>query len=408
MTMHASQVVASPATRLTSVDALRGFDMLWIVGGASIAQASEKMESNIVTTTLATQFRHVDWEGFRFYDLIFPLFLFLVGVSLVFSLDKELATRGVRSAVVRIVRRSLLLFLLGVFYSGGLTDPWPEVALAGVLQRIAACYLLAGLTYVVVRRAMGLAIVAAVLLVGYWLLLLLIPFPDLKLDKKMIEPIAERIGTNSPAAIAATVDERIHGTLEEGRNLTNYVDFRLLPGKKSQTYYINEGLLSTFPSVALPLFGALAGLLLKDGGKSPTRKVAYLVVAGLAAAAVGWAWSIEFPFIKRIWTSSFVLWTAGLSSLLLALFYFVIDVCGRSGWCRPFVWLGANAITVYLANRIVDVRSIAKRLAGGDVEQFLNEHVAQGFGGLTVAVVGLLLIVWLARFLYVRGIFLRV
>src|SRR6476646_4798427 len=105
MTMHASEVVASPATRLTSVDALRGFDMLWIVGGASISQALEKMRPTSVTTTLATQFRHVEWEGFRFYDLIFPLFLFLVGVSLVFSLDKELATRGAASAVARIVRR---------------------------------------------------------------------------------------------------------------------------------------------------------------------------------------------------------------------------------------------------------------------------------------------------------------
>jgi predicted acyltransferase len=306
------------------------------------------------------------------------------------------------------VRRSLLLFALGVFYSGGLSETWPNVALAGVLQRIAACYLFAALTYVVVRRPLGLAVVAGVLLVGYWFLLMYVPFPDLKLDKPTVEPIARRIGSDSPTAIAATVDGRVRGTLEEGRNLTNYLDFRFLPGAKSQTYYINEGLLSTLPSVALPLFGALAGLLLRSGRASPGRKIAYLLLAGLVAAAAGWGWGLYFPWIKRIWTSSFCLWTAGLSAWLLALFYWLIDVAQWRRWCRPFVWLGANAITIYLTARIIKPVEVADRLVGGDVERLLNEHVTQGFGGLVVAVVGLLLVLLLARFLYVRGIFLRV
>lgn len=407
-------MAASPSTallptgRITSVDALRGFDMLWIVGGSSIAQALEKMRPTPLTTTLSTQLRHVTWEGFRFYDLIFPLFLFLVGVSLVFSLDKAIAAGGVRVALGRVVRRSLLLFALGVFYSGGLSEPWPNVVLAGVLQRIAACYLLASLIYCAVSSAAGLAAVAVGLLVGYWLLLLYVPFPDLMLDKQHVEAIAAEIGSHDPAAIAAAVGEHTRGTFEEGRNLTNYLDFRFLPGKKAQTYYINEGLLSTLPSTVLPLFGALAGLLLKATGMSPQRKVAYLVVAGATAVAVGLVWSPAFPIIKRIWTSSFVLAAAGLSAWLLAAFYYVIDVRGRQTWCRPFVWLGANAITIYLVARILDFRSVAARLCGGDVARLLDEHVAAGCGGLTVAVVGLLLVVGLARFLYVRGIFLRV
>jgi predicted acyltransferase len=399
---------AAPSGRMTSIDALRGFDMLWIVGGGAIAEALERMRPTRVTMTLAEQFRHVRWEGLRFYDLIFPLFLFLVGVSLVYSLDKTIAAEGLRSAIVRILKRSVLLFVLGVFYSGGLRDPWPQVALAGVLQRIAVCYLLASLAYCAVRRPIGLAAIAAVLLVGYWLLLVNVPFPDLKLDKQTVQPIARDIENDSPAAIAATVEPRIRGTLEEGRNLTNYVDFRWLPGWKTQTYYINEGLLSTLPCLALPLLGAVAGLLLKNPRVTPGRKTALLIAMGLAAIAIGLGWSTTFPIIKRIWTSSFVLVAAGFSFLMLSLFYYVIDVRGRQSWCRPFVWLGANAITIYLTARIVNFTQVAERLVGGDIEHFLDEYVTPGFGGLVVAVVGLLLATALAQFLYVRRIFIRV
>jgi predicted acyltransferase len=407
--MPAQAASAAPPTgRMTSVDALRGFDMLWIVGGGAIADALDRMRHTSVTMTLAEQFHHVRWEGVRFYDLIFPLFLFLVGVSVVFSLDKTIAAEGVGSAIVRIVKRSLILFLLGVFYSGGLSRRWPDVALAGVLQRIAACYLLTGLTYSAVRRPSGLVVVSAVLLVGYWLLLAFVPFPDLKLDKETIRPIAERIKSDSPAAIAATVETRIRGTFEEGRNLTNYVDFRWLPGRKTETYYINEGLLSTLSCLALPLLGAVAGMLLRNPQVGPGRKSLYLVLMGLTALAIGLAWSPAFPLIKRIWTSSFVLVATGYSFLILALFYYVIDVRGRQTWCRPFVWLGANAITMYLTAEIVKFSKVAERLVGGDVEQWLDEIVTPGFGGLVVALVGLLLVIALAQFLYSRKIFIRV
>ena len=164
-------ITAKARERLVSVDALRGFDMFWIVGAGSIVQALDKMNADPehphrVTQILATQLKHVEWEGFRFYDLIFPLFLFIVGVSMVFSLGRAL-TIGSRGAVIwRVFRRSLLLYVLGVFYSGGLTQQWPEVALGGVLQRIACCYLLAAIVYWSVRRPMGIAAVAVALLLG--------------------------------------------------------------------------------------------------------------------------------------------------------------------------------------------------------------------------------------------------
>ena len=403
----AESPVAEPV-RLASLDALRGFDMFWILGATSIAGALEKMKANDLTSLLTTQLTHVTWEGFRFYDLIFPLFLFIVGVSMVFSLDKALA-RGGRGAVLwRVLRRSLLLFALGVFASGGLSKPWPDVALGGVLHRIAACYLLASLIYVLVRSARGLVCVSALLLVGYWALLTFVPVPDFKLDKPVVDEMAARIGSTSPDAISASVTARVTGSYEEGRNLTNHLDFRFLPGRKAQDYYINEGLLSTLPAVVLSLLGALAALLFKNTSLTPSKKMLWLIAGGLTCVALGLLWSAQFPMIKRIWTSSFVLVAGGTAACLMALFYGIVDVLGWRAWCRPFIWIGCNPLTLYILNPIVGFQSLAARLVGGDVRSFLDAEVSPGVGGLVVAITGMLLVILLARFLYRRGIFLRV
>lgn len=399
---------AAPAARLVSVDALRGFDMFWIIGAGAVVHAIDKMHASPATRFLSTQLQHVTWEGFRFYDLIFPLFLFIVGVSMVFSLDRAVAQGGRGRALRRVVRRSVLLYAFGVFYSGGLSQPWPDVALAGVLQRIAVCYLLAAFIYCYRPDARAIAAVSAALLLGYWGLLAYVPFPDLKLDREIVGRIESEIGSTSPAEIAAAVPDRVHGVYEEGRNLTNYVDFRYLPGRKTQTYYINEGLLSTLPAIALPLFGALAGLLLKSERVPPRQKVIWLAAAGAVAVCLALVWSWQLPIIKRIWTSSFVLLTGGLSAMCLAVFYEIVDVRRHRKWCEPFVWIGSNAITLYLAAQIVGFQGIATRFAGGDVKQFLDARVAEGFGSLFIALAGLLLMVLFARFLYQRRIFLRV
>lgn len=399
---------AATETRLISVDALRGFDMFWIIGASAVVHALKAMKTNALTRFLSTQLQHVTWEGFRFYDLIFPLFLFIVGVSMVFSLDRAIRAGGRGRALRRVLRRSLLLYLLGVFYSGGISQPWPDVALTGVLQRIAICYFAAACIYCCLPRAGGIIAAAAALLVAYWALLAYVPFPDLKLDRETVGRIEAEIGSNAPAEIAAAVTGRIHGVYEEGRNLTNYVDFRYLPGRKTQTYYINEGLLSTLPAIALPLFGALAGLLLKNARLTPRRKVMWLAAAGAAGIGTALLWSWQFPIIKRVWTSSFVMLTGGLSALCLALFYEIVDVRKRQRWCAPFVWIGSNAITLYLAAQIVGFQGIATRLAGGDVQRLLDTHIGEGCGGVVIALLGLLLMILFARFLYRRQIFLRV
>lgn len=394
-------------SRLMSVDALRGFDMMWIVGAGSIVNALERMGANPVTAALANQLKHVEWEGFRFYDLIFPLFLFIVGISLVFSLDKELERGGRAWVLGRVFRRGILLFAVGVFYYGGVSKPWPEVQLGGVLHRIAACYVGAALIYTFVRSPGGLVIVCALLLIGFWALVTFVPIPDLKLSRAVVEEVARKIGSDAPADIAASVGNRVRGSYEEGRNLVNYLDFLYLPGKKAQGYYINEGLLSTLPAIALPLFGVLTGLLFKNGRVESRGKIAWLVAAGLVGLLLGLIWCPSFPLIKRIWSSSFILVAGGCSSLLMALFYWLVDVRGWRRWCQPFVWIGCNALTIYLASAIVGFQSLAARFTGGDVERFLDARVAQGFGGLLTACTGLLLVILFARFLYRRQIFLR-
>lgn len=393
--------------RLMSLDALRGFDMLWIVGGGAIVKAVDGMQPNEVTGFLTSQLTHVNWEGFVFYDLIFPLFLFIIGVSMVFSLDKSIAKGERGHAIRRVLWRSVMLFLVGVFYYGGISQRWPDVQLGGVLPRIALCYLFGALIYCFVRSGRGLLVVSVVLLIGYWAAVTYVPFPDLMLDKAHVEEIAKNIDSDSPFEIAASVTERVSGSYEEGRNLTNYVDFLYLPGKKKQLYYINEGLLSTIPAIAYLLIGALAGRLLRSTTVPEWRKVVWLLTWGVAAVLVGMVWSDWFPLIKRIWTSSFVVLTIGWSLILLAMFYMVIDVWGLRFWSKPFVWIGCNAITIYVGSKLLNVSSIAKSLAGGDLQAYLNTHVAQGVGGVVVACVGLLLVILLARFMYKRGIFVR-
>ena len=408
-----SQITPPVPERVRSVDALRGFDMFWILGAGLLVNALDKLSGNAAMRAIAAQLEHVQWEGVRFYDFIFPLFLFIVGVSLVFSLDRTLALsveNGRVKAVVQIVRRSALLFLFGVLYTGGLTHRWPDVTLGGVLHRIAACYFFAALIYVwCAQKQHGLKVIAglaAALLVGYWALLTFVPFPDLPLEKASVEAVAKRIGSDSPAAIAAAVPERVRGLYEENRNLANYLDFRFLPGKKMSLYYINEGLLSTLPSIAICLFGIFAGRLLK-GGADPRRKVALLFAAGAAGVLLGWLWSFQFPLIKRIWTSSFVLVASGYSALMLGLFYYLVDVRKWSRWCEPFVWIGMNPITLYLLSRVISYTQIARMFVGGDVEAFFDAQ-AQGLGSLVVATFGLGLVFLLAWFLHRRKIFLRV
>ncbi len=190
------------SARVLSVDALRGFDMFWIVGGEWIVEALRDVSPNPVTDFIGTQLQHVEWEGFHFYDLIFPTFVFVIGVSLVLSLSRIIAQEGRGAGIRRVVRRSVLLYLIGIFYYGGFSASVDHIRLLGVLQRLALCYLFAGLAFCCFGRR-GLVVTCVTLLVGYWAMMTWIPIPE--------------FGA---------------GNFAEGKNLANYVDRQYLPWRK--------------------------------------------------------------------------------------------------------------------------------------------------------------------------------
>jgi predicted acyltransferase len=363
------------APRLRSIDALRGFDMFWIIGGDELGQALSKWYYGTEKNWVFEQLEHVPWDGFRFYDLIFPLFLFLVGAVIPFSLA-SLDRRGAPPGAVyfRIFRRAVLLFALGLLFNDALQLVWP-FRLTGVLQRIAICY---GIAAVIARWSgtFGQLFILVFILVGYWVMLAVIPNP-------------------------AT---GIAGDLTPQGNLGGYLDRNYLPGKILEKYYgygDNEGYLSTIPSVATALLGVLAGRWLLSTAGVWTKALG-LALAGVACLALGQYWAEYFPVIKNLWTSSFVLVAGGWSLLLLALFYAVIDGLKLQAWAFPFVVIGVNAITIYVGKEIIDFKRIAEFFLGGVAR-------LSGDLGPSVLIAGMIVVQWLFLwFLYRHKVYLRV
>ena len=403
----AKSVSCAGGGRLLSLDTLRGFDMFWIVGAGALVEAFGKTHENCVTRFLTTQLSHVQWQGFHFEDLIFPMFVFIAGVSLVFSTDRTIAQFGMAKAVLRLARRCSVLFLLGLFYYGGLSTRWPDIRLSGVLQYIALASFIGGSLYIVLRRAWAIAAVCAVILLGYWVLMVTVPFPDVRLDKESLAKTVAQVGSQDPTKVLQSATGSVRGRYEEGYNLSNYVDYRYLPGKKINGAYESQPLLGILGVVSACLLGILAGLWLRRADIGDARKVAVLLLAGGASVAIGFAWGLQFPVVKKLWSPSFVLVAGGYSALLLGVFYSVIEIWKKQRWCLPFVWIGMNPITVYLAHNIVSFHTLAARFAGGDVQQCLDAHVARGAGSVLIAMVELGLTFLLVRFLYVRKIFIR-
>lgn len=363
--------------RLVSIDALRGFDMFWIIGGDALMRAVCAWWGTPASAQLGEQFEHVDWEGFRFYDLIFPLFLFVVGVVIPFSLKKYQTGEHPRSlALRRTLRRVVLLFILAFLYNGIQRFDFANLRYAGVLQRITICYGVAAIFYLF-TRVRGQAIATVAILLGYWALLALVPAPE----------------THKA------------GDYSKETNLAGYVDRQLLPGRIMKSYYgygDNEGLLSTIPAIATTLLGVLAGEWLLSR-RRPAVKAAGLLAAGALCAPLGFLWGEHFPIIKNLWTSSFVLVAGGFSLLLLGLFYLVIDVWKIRGWSFFFVVIGMNAITIYMAQAIIPFRDIMEFFLVGALP-LLSEAARP-----ILAAVGVLAVKWLFLLhLYRTKTFLRV
>src|SRR6266567_3784699 len=257
------------------------------------------------------------------------------------------------------------------FYYGGLSESWPDIRLLGVLNRIALCYLFTSLLFLNLRLP-GLIVAFVAILAGYWALMTFVSVSG--------------IGVGSYAKDA---------------NLANWIDAQYLPGRKWNGAWDPEGLLTTLPAIATCLLGVFAGLLLKEPSLQPHQKTLWLI-------ALGVLWGLQFPIVKNIWTSSYVLVCGGLSALLLGVFHQVIDAWERRNWATIFIWIGASAITLYFINGIVGFQPLATQLVGGDVGSFVDSHLTPGAGSFLAHAVGLLLAVALAGFLYQRKILLRV
>lgn len=393
--------------RLMSLDALRGFDMLWILGGEFFIDSLDKVEKHGLLNKLAAQFDHKEWAGFAFYDLIFPLFVFMVGISIVFSVGKIIRQEGKAAAHQRIFRRFVLLFAVALIYSGGFSNDWPNIRLLGVLNRIALCYLFAALIFTHFKWKSITAICAG-LLVGYWALMTFVPFPDVRPVNAQGELYNEKLTTKNVKDLNFKSTRTLKGVFEPGLNLANYIDQKYLPGKKWDGTWDPEGLLSTLPAIGTCLLGVLVGLLLQNQTIADQRKVYILLGGGAAGVVAGFLWGLQFPVIKKIWTSSFVLVAGGYSALLMGAFYQIIEIWNQRRWATAFIWVGANPITLYLVSNFLGGYSkLGLRLAGGDVKRFFDARVVDGMGNLVIAAVSLGIVLAFARFLYHRKIFIR-
>jgi predicted acyltransferase len=325
-------------TRLLSVDALRGLTVAAMV-----------LVNNPGTwRAIYPPLRHAAWHGWTPTDVIFPFFVFIVGVAIPLALGPRLA-RGEGSAVLRkVVRRSIVIFGLGIILNGFPWYAWATIRIPGVLQRIALCYLVAAVIYLFTSTR-AQAVIAVVLLLGYWLVMTAVPVPGYG------------AGDLSPAG-----------------NLAAYID-RAALGPHIWQYakvYDPEGILSTVPAIATALLGVLTGTWLRGG--RPTDVVAgRLAIAGIAGIVAGELWGLWFPINKSLWTSSYVTLTAGLALIALALCYWLVEVRAHRRWAIPFAVLGVNALVLFfLSTLMARLLSIVRVGAEGhSLQAVLFDHV---------------------------------
>lgn len=364
--------------RLTSLDALRGFDMLWITGGQKIIYALATVTGLPVFEWLHRQMHHVEWNGFLFYDMIFPLFLFLAGVSMPFSFSKRMEKGGTKKQIyIHATKRMLLLVLFGMIYNGVFHSSFDEMRFASVLARIGIAWFFAAIIYLN-TSVRGQIIWFWSILIAYCLAMLFIPVPG--------------FGA---------------GVLTPEGNLSGYIDRLVLPGK---LYIENtmeaEGLFSTLPAISTALLGVLTGhfLRISDDKINRIKKSLWLIGCGIVLVILGRVWNIFFPINKMLWTSSFVLFVGGLSQIFLGIFYLIIDALGYKKWSFFFVVIGLNSITIYLVQyKIIDFNNVRDFLFG----TFLN-ILPPTIQPIFSSVIYVSLIWIFLYFLYKNKIFLKV
>lgn len=362
-------------SRLLSLDTLRGFDMFWIIGGEELVHALSKLYPNSFWNQFSKQLEHPYWNGFTFYDLIFPLFIFLAGVSTPFSIGKALnAGKSKKEILLKVLKRGLILFLLGIIYNNGLEiKPIDDIRFMSVLGRIGIAYAFANIIFLYVKETFLIYWFAGLIIV-YWLILKFTSAPGFPM-----------------------------GDLSMEGNFASFFDRNVLPGKLSRGIHDTVGLFNNIPAISNALAGIITGIYLQKQKITPTKKALYMALAGLFALIIAQIWNLDFPINKNLWSSSFVMQTVGLSLLLFALFYYVIDGLKYMRWTLFFQVIGMNSILIYISGKFIDWEYTAKAFF-----KWLGQLFGEPYSILVIAV-ALVFIKWLfLKFLYDKKVFLRV
>ncbi|MFB9080703.1 acyltransferase family protein [Flavobacterium procerum] len=373
--------------RLISLDVLRGFVMFWIMSGEHIVHALAKAAPIPIFIWMSSQLHHAEWNGITFYDMIFPVFLFVAGVSMPFSFEKKMSLTGVktpqelpssekRKIYLSMLRRTCILLVLGFIVNGLLRfDGFNQTRFASVLGRIGLAWFFAGIIYLNFDFKKQLIWFFGIL-IGYYAAMKWIPVPD--------------FGA---------------GVLTKEGSLEGYIDRLFLPGRLHSTVYDPEGIFSTIPAIATALLGVFIGIFLK--AKCPfsiTIKLLLMALTAVVLIITGLIWDISFPINKHLWTSSFVCFVGGFSILFFVFFYVIIDLLGFKKWAFPLILIGSNSILIYIAAEgSVDFKHTADYVFGGLI-QYASVIWQPFFAALSVTIIQIVLL----YFLYKKKWFLKI
>lgn len=369
---------ASTSKRLLSLDALRGFDMFLIAGGGGFLIKKTFDAFNLpLFDLLISQLSHPAWgDRITAWDFIFPLFLFMAGVSLFYSVSSAQLKGVEKKAIYRhAFRRMVILILLGIFYKNRpLHFDWDNIRYVSVLGRIGFTGFVATLI-ICNYKFRGQVIWMFSLLIGYWLAVMFIPVPG--------------FGT---------------GVLTMEGNLIGFLDRILVPGRLINGIYDENGFTTQIPATALVLMGTLTAQVLKNENFSEIRKLQLLSLSGGGCIVLGFVWGLHFPIMKVLWSSSFILVTGGTSVLLIVLFYLLIDYWGYKKWAFPFVVIGLNSLTIYIASALIGFGFTTDVLLNG-FYQLTSDETLQAF----MRSLGMVTLKWLfLYFLFCKKIFVKI
>jgi len=371
--MEKKEMRVSATERLYSLDALRGLDMIILVGGASLIVSLVQLTGIEAEGLRVTLKEHVDWVGFHIHDLIFPLFMFVSGVAIPYSIQSKLEKKVPKNdLILKTFKRMVILIILGIFYNGGFRTGLAHARIASVLGQIGIAYFFATLITMHTTTIRSRLIWLVSILAGVGIIQLFIPVPG--------------VGA---------------GVLTPEGCINGYIDRHLLIGKLHEDIFDPEGILSNISAIGITLMGAISGSVLRSQKWTNYKKLGVLTVAGILSIGIALLLSPYYPVIKKCWTSTFNLLAGGTSVLLLAFFYLVIDHWKIRGWTFPFRLYGMNALFVYLLFHFISVGDLNKDILGW-IARSLGEY-----GNLFNQFSKLGLICLLLYYMYKKRIFLR-